>query len=348
MVAPMKTVVLLLASCAIAAVGANPLTAEPAQDAVCDTPARIEPERPTADMKFSPAPAQSARLRLRDYHPVFQQCRNARDETRLAIRRMSLDGAGLLLTVDPATLATRLEPAQCWTCADSDDAAQKDTRYLRAVEMSAERPGSRGPDAVARNAGLSHGRGEGSFITADLCPSRRPLDRAFLETLAALGPRTPVALSISGLWLVRHDADFAWLRAQTRGGTLDITWVNHSYHHVYRPGLAPADALLMRGFDPQAEILDTERLLIANGETPSVFFRFPGLVSDAPLMAAVRRDHLVALGADGWLVLSPPLRPGAILLLHANGNEPAGLRLFSKLLDQGRLPRPFRPIREAP
>ena len=62
----------------------------------------------------------------------------------------------------------------------------------------------------------------------------------------------------------------------------------------------------------------------------------------------MRRDHLVTLGADGWLVFAPPLRPGAILLVHANGNEPAGLRLFSKLLDKGRLPRPFRPIGEAP
>ena len=39
-------------------------------------------------------------------------------------------------------------------------------------------------------------------------------------------------------------------------------------------------------------------------------------------MEIVRRDHLVALGADGWLVFAPPLRPGAILLIHANGNEP--------------------------
>jgi hypothetical protein len=56
-------------------------------------------------------------------------------------------------------------------------------------------------------------------------------------------------------------------------------------------------------------------------------------------MQTVRRDHLIVLGADGWLVFAPPLRPGAILL---------GLRLFVKLLDLGRLPRPFRPINDAP
>jgi hypothetical protein len=56
----------------------------------------------------------------------------------------------------------------------------------------------------------------------------------------------------------------------------------------------------------------------------------------------VRRDHLVVLGADGWLVFSPPLRPGAILLIHPNGNEHPGL------LNQDKLPRPFRPTNDAP
>jgi hypothetical protein len=36
------------------------------------------------------------------------------------------------------------------------------------------------------------------------------------------------------------------------------------------------------------------------------------------------------------------------LLVHANGNEPAGLRLFSRMLDQGKMPKPFRRIEEAP
>jgi hypothetical protein len=125
--------------------------------------------------------------------------------------------------------------------------------------------------------------------------------------------------------------------------------VNHSYHHPYVPGRPLANNFLLTpGFDMQSEILDTERLLIANGETPSIFFRFPGLVSDAALMQAVRRDHLVVLGADGWLVFAPPLRQGAILLIHPNGNEHPGLRLFVKLLDKRRLPRPFRRINDAP
>lgn len=325
------------ASCAIAALFAN--AARAAESASCQAPAPIEATG------IGPQP----RTRVENYQPLFQECHSA-GVTRLAIRSMSVDGRRLLLTVDPATLETRLDSAQCWTCADTSEAAQQDTRFMQAVEAPSQHAVSAPshPD-VLMNAGLSHGQGDGSFITGDLCPSRRPLDRAFLEKVETLAPRTPVALSISGLWLMRHGADFQWLRAQERAGALEIVWVNHSYRHPYVPGRALArNFLLTPGVDIQAEILETERLLIANGATPSIFFRFPDLVSNAALMEAVRRDHLVALGADGWLVFGLPLRPGAILLVHPNGNEPAGLRLFSRLLNEGRLPRPFRAIEEAP
>ncbi len=285
--------------------------------------------------------------RAQDYQPIFRLCSNALGEARLAIRRTSVGGERLLLTVDTATLATSLEHERCWTCADTDDESQTDTRFLRAIHTDG-RPVLLGSRAQS-NAGIAHGSTDGSFITGDLCPSRKPLDRDFLEILVRLGPRTPVALAISGSWLERHGADFRWLQDQARNGTLDITWVNHSYHHPYAPGRTPAtNFLLMPSVDIDAEILDTERLLVANGATPSVFFRFPGLVSDPALIEAVRRHHLVALGADGWLAFGRPLRPGTILLVHPNGNEPAGLARFSRMLEEGNLPRPFRPITAAP
>lgn len=260
---------------------------------------------------------------------------------------MSIDGKGLFLTVDPSTLATRLEHERCWSCTETDDTAQKDTRFLRAIHTNG-RPVGAEPQVQA-NAGLSHGAGNGSFITGDLCPSRKPLDRDFLAMLAGLGPRTPVALAITGLWMTKHGADFQWLREQASSAALDITWVNHSYHHPYVPGRPrETNFLLTPGVDIEAEILDTEKLLVANGETPSVFFRFPGLVSNFGLVEAVRSYHLVVLGADGWLALGRPLRPGAILLVHPNGNEPQGLARFSHLLESGQLPRPFRRLDEAP
>ena len=65
-------------------------------------------------------------------------------------------------------------------------------------------------------------------------------------------------------------------------------------------------------------------------------------------METLRQNHLIASGADGWLVFMPPLRPGVVVLVHPNGNEPAGLRLFSRLLDSQALPRPLRALNEAP
>ncbi len=287
----------------------------------------------------------SAPARIDDYRPVFEECRGAGGAARLAIRRMEIDGRGMLLTVDPATLATRLEPDQDLSCAETDDARQKDTRYGRAIRSSA----AGGPTDVIVNGGLTRGANGGSFITGDLCPSRRPLDRGFLETLETVERPAPIALAISGLWLVRHKADFAWLRDQERAGALSIIWVDHSYHHPYVRGRAFADNfLLTAGVDMGAEILETERLLIASGETPSAFFRFPGLISNPALMQVVADHHLIVLGADAWLARSPRARPGAIILVHPNGNEPGGLEIFSTLLAEGKLPRPFRGIEGAP
>ncbi len=311
-------------------------------DEACATPARV-------------GDVASARAeRVKNYRAVFQQCRDPAGATRLATRAMEVDGEALLLAVDPQTLSTRLERAACWVCADTTEETQRETRFLRSVGVAANatmivKSSDAGHSTWLQNAGLKHGAGDGTFITGDLCPSRQPLDRAFLEGVAANGRGTPIALSISGLWLTHHSADFEWLREQERSGALAITWVDHSWDHPYDP-TKPLDQtfLLTQNVDMEKEIMDTERLLIARGETPSVFFRFPGLISNPALMEIVRAHHLVALGADGWLVFNPPLRDGSIILVHPNGNEPAGLRQFTKLSADGKLRRPFRPINEAP
>ena len=200
-----------------------------------------------------------------------------------------------------------------------------------------------------QNAGLTHGAGSGDFVTGDLCPSKRPLDRAFFTRLEAASPRAPVALSISGLWLIHHYDDFRWLVDQRNSGALDILWVDHTYHHPYRRKLPDiANFLLTKGVDPEEEILDTERLLIANGETPSLFFRFPGLVSSDPLMQAVSQFHLVTLGADAWLAIGQKPGRGSIVLVHPNGNEPTGLKVFASDLAHGAIAAPFEPLTAAP
>jgi len=289
----------------------------------------------------------TSQAQVLNYRPVFQACHTAGSPLNLAIRSMQIGSTSTLLLVDPETLATRLDPAQNWSCADTDDGRQQQTRYLRAINAAT---GLTAPSTgVIANGGLRASPAPGTFITGDLCPSRRPLDRAFLQKQEARQSPLPVALSISGTWLTHHRADFEWLLEQQRNGGLQITWTDHSYHHPYIPGRPPDENfLLMPGVDAQAEILGTERLLIANGQTPSVFFRFPGLISNPALMQMVARDHLIVLGAAAWLAKSPRARPGDIILIHLNGNEPAGLAIFSKLMAGGELPQPFKPIEQAP
>ena len=295
----------------------------------------------TPPLPASLASAQS----VADYAPVLKLCKKE-GETGVAIRTMTLRGEAALLLADPQTLATKLERAACWTCAQTSDEALADTRFVRAVERAAQAPGlvHRG---FLSNAGLKHGEGGGAYVTGDLCPSRKPLEKEFLASLE--GERTPVALSISGLWLKHHFEDFSWLMGEVARGRLEIAWVNHTYSHPFKKGVAEAENfLLTSGVDADREIEETERLLIANGGVPAVFFRFPGLVSSSPLMKAVAAHHLVTLGADAWLALGETARAGSIILVHPNGNEPQGLKIFSRAAADGRLPKPFKPLDEAP
>ena len=283
-----------------------------------------------------------------DYKNVLKICRSPGGQTLLATRTFAVAGERGLLLVDPGALTTRLARAACWTCEDASDAGIADTRLMRAVHSSAEPPplASRG---IFTNAGLVHGAAPGAYVTGDLCPSPRPLDRPFFDQLAAVSAHAPVALAISGIWLERHGDDFAWLAHMRVSGALNILWVNHSFHHPYSPTKADAHNYLLKdGVDMESEIYDTERLLIAHGETPSVFFRFPGLVSDSALMRDVRAAHLIDLGADAWLALSQRPVDGSIILVHPNGNEEIGLRLFARTLAAGTLPRPLEPLTAAP
>ncbi|MDI9849339.1 polysaccharide deacetylase [Rhodoblastus sp. 17X3] len=319
-----------------------PLTLAGASAADCAAPFVVE-----APLDGSLQPTS----RVENLQITLQSCRREGAEEVLATRSLRIGGEELFVAVDPEQLATRLERAACWTCKPTTAEAQLHTRFIGSVERLAREPGKAlAPGATwLDNAGLKSGRGGGAFLSGDLCPSHRPLDRAFLKSLEQGGAATPIALSITGRWMEQHVADFLWLRQEKAQGRLAISFVNHSFHHPYRPGVSDAqNFLLVPGVDMTSEILDVERLLIANGEIPSVFFRFPGLISDRALMERVREAHLIPLGADAWLALGAAAHPGAIILVHPNGNEPLGLSDFARLRGAGRLPQPFRPIDDAP
>ena len=136
------------------------------------------------------------------------------------------------------------------------------------------------------------------------CPDgQRPLDRA-----ACRGSR-------------------AWPREQIAAGKLAITWVNHSFTHFYDPD-APLENFLLRPgtyFVNEAPAPGTapssNRACCPH---PSSVFRVSS--PTGPLIEQLRLLSLIPVGADAWLAKGETPQPGSIILVHANGNEPEGVR----------------------
>lgn len=78
----------------------------------------------------------------------------------------------------------------------------------------------------------------------------------------------------------------------------------------------------------------SEQRLIEKGVTPSIFFRFPGLIADEGLMRALRERY--------FLIPFPPMRGsqnqrlenGSLILIHGNKNEPLGIDIRTHASDR--------------
>ncbi|MFV9866070.1 MAG: hypothetical protein AB8U77_07755, partial [Rickettsia conorii subsp. raoultii] len=168
---------------------------------------------------------------------------------------------------------------------------------------------------------------QGCFLSIDLCPSNKKLEYdLFNKILQASQDNHQINLliAISGLWIVTHPEDFRWLQSlQTHN--IKITWVNHSFSHIfYNDRDMIGNFLLLPNTNIDHEILSTEKLLIDNGELPSPFFRFPGLVSNKKILDILTFYGLIQLGASAWiykLSKNDTVHNGDIILIHGNGNE---------------------------
>ena len=115
---------------------------------------------------------------------------------------------------------------------------------------------------------------------------------------------------------------------------MSITWINHSYNHRARKSNSPWDNFMLRkGTDFDEEVLENEKLMIEYGVVPSVFFRFPGLYSGEKVFKKIMEYGLIPVGCDSWIAKGQYPRAGSIVLVHANGNEPIGIKRFIHLLE---------------
>ncbi len=280
----------------------------------------------------------SAAGRISNYRTIFIPFYHESGSLLAAIRRYSQGTDDRFLVLDPYRFElVSMSAAKVLSAPGSGADAWRETPFFRSIVRHTA------PPFPLQNDGLRQADHPvaGFFLTADLCPAKKPLDRRFVEMVAALPlkPPVPVALMVSGLWIERHGADLAWLKEQSAAGRIAITWVNHSYSHPYDPA-APLEKnfLLNPKTDFLDEVLSLERLLLEQGLTPSPFFRFPGLVSNRHLIERLRELSLIPIGSDAWLAKGESPHPGSIVLVHANGNEPEGINLLLSL---------FRAQREA-
>lgn len=254
----------------------------------------------------------------------------------IQIRKVRSEKQVMVLAVDPSSLETTLYPASDVSCHREtwEDLNKKfgNTPYLR-IRESAKNNSKKFYDAGVTRLFPEKGQ---LYLTIDLCPSKRPLDRAIFYPLLdkkRFPEPVPVAIAITGKWMKKHQKDLRWLIQLQKNNRIKITWVNHTYHHYYKKRLPlRKNFLLASGTKLSDEILLTEKLMIDSGLVPSVFFRFPGLVSNEKLFHEILQYGLIPIGSDAWLAKKEKPREGSIILLHGNGNEPAGVRIFLKTL----------------
>ncbi|WDF54949.1 polysaccharide deacetylase family protein [Mucilaginibacter sp. KACC 22063] len=241
------------------------------------------------------------------------------------------------LLVNPQTLVTKIDESNFYQVTPMTVAQVrnqfKNTPYERAL-TKAERK-----SVMIQDAGIERGmpKETGISLTADLCPSHRPLDRRiftdiFTEFKKVEQP-VPIALSITGVWMRQHQQDLEWLKQMQQKREIYITWINHSFtHRVSATKPLKENFLLEPGTNISYEVLETEKAMLKNGLLPSVFFRFPGLVSDQQLVYDITNFGLIPIGTDAWLAKGQQPQAGSIVLIHGNGNEPVGVNDFINLL----------------
>ncbi len=273
--------------------------------------------------------------RLNGFRTTLQLCEGVGGTKYYAIRKFVKKGFSYLLLVEPNQMETRVEPKACLKCRSISMPIPDDSRFMSQIESARSFHTS-----FEQETGVDHAQGavSGYFLTIDLCPSRQQgLDFEIFQALSHFTLRStkpiPVGISISGSWLLHHPVELDWLLEQDRKKKIKITWINHSLTHPFSSHLPIGQNFLLEaGVNLGHEILGMEKLLLENGLIPSIYFRFPGLVSNAELDDKLKHFYLISVGSDAWLAKRESPKLGSIILIHGNKNEPAGVHRFIRWL----------------
>jgi len=170
-------------------------------------------------------------------------------------------------------------------------------------------------------------------LTIDFCPSSKKGfdDKIFTFIIKKYKNPVPVTLFMTSLWAKHHKKEFLTLQKWQKEGKLDITWGNHTATHPYKRYLPlKKNFVLIKGYNLKQDTLDMEKFYIENNITPSIFFRFPGLISNQKTINQIKMLGLITIGSNTWLAKGEKIKNNSIILIHGNKNEERGVKIFLK------------------
>lgn len=259
-------------------------------------------------------------------YQIINQAIIHQDTPFRAIRSYELQNRKYYLIVNERTLKTKIiQSRQLHLSKSNDSNYQKLLNHYSA------------PPYRLQNYGLTSIASDKIYITTDLCPSsKKGYERAFYQRLIQHYPNpVEITLFISSRWIDQHPKAFEELRQWHNEGKLNILWGNHTHTHPYSRGVSlKSNFLLSKGVNIEHEIIGLEKKLIAQGITPSIFFRFPGLVQNQKAIKILKKFGLIAVGSNAWLAKGEKISKGSIILLHGNKNEPQGIKKANILFKQ--------------
>ena len=264
---------------------------------------------------------------IKDYRAV-SGCYDINGTKYSALRAFKEANASKVLVVNTQTLHTTILKEQNWQKAECNS-----SKYSDILNISTSDPYPLTNDGIIATK-------NGIVVTTDLCPSSKSgfEERLYTALINNFKNPTAVTLFITKRWITKHTKEFEQFKNWQNEGKLDITWGNHTAYHHYHPKV-PLEHNFVLSPDENLtkDILDLEIELINRGVTPSVFFRFPGLVSDKKSVEIVKSMGLIIVGANTWLAKGEKLKPNSIILLHGNKNEPKGVDIFLNLIKEGKI-----------
>lgn len=274
------------------------------------------------------------------HYEIFVKQYQENDTLFLVSRRFELSSVTFYLTTNTQTLQTKVLSLDASKFMPLDENFSK-TPFAQQLNNAT---------ALATKGGATHAtttKDKAIYLTMDLCPStKKGYESDFIEQLTKQNGKTPIAIAISSAWKDHHEKEFI---ALLNNPLLQITWVNHTHTHFYDHNLPEHENFMLHvNTDVKGEILGVEKTLLEEGITPSVFFRFPGLIADEKLMRELRETYfLIPLSANAWIAKNEPIKAGSFILIHGNKNEPQGITMLEKKLPEVVKTYQFHSLQEA-